>query len=317
MIIYIGTVDTEQYQNDLEGTSSMYGYLRLDNKTAPVEIRRYYRQEYCSLCHALWNFYGYKPRFLLSYDVTFMAALLDLDTQITFTENKPICYFKRPIESDNEKWKKLSAILILLSAEKLRDNINDDESIIARIILMVFHKSIKRAERDYPELSGYLKSAFRKMSDIEKSKGDVYDLAAAFADIMVKSKRLLYGESDLEDAVLKHVSSWIYFIDAIDDIDKDAKSGSYNPLLMIAKSREDLIINHADYIADFIIKQHDELIQHLNKLDINTNRGMTIINILNYSIPKVTRRILMGKKGFAMEHPYVKYFEGKGGIIFA
>lgn len=295
----------------------MYGYLRLDTKSAPVEIRRYYRQEYCTLCHSLWNFYGYKPRFLLSYDVTFMAALLDLNPTISFYERLPICYFKQKIDIDIEKWKKLSAISVLLAAEKLRDNIYDENSIISRIIIFIFHRSVKRAEKDYPELSAYLRAGFRKMSDIEKQKGTVYDLATAFAEIMVGSKTILYGESEFEDAVLRHVAEWIYFIDAIDDLDKDIKEGSYNPFLQIASSHEDLIVNHFDYVTDFIVNQRERLVPHMDRLDMGTQRGMVLINVLNYSMPMVTRKILLGEKAFKLDNPYVKYIEGKGGIVFA
>ena len=295
----------------------MYGYLRLDTKSAPVEIRRYYRQEYCTLCHSLWNFYGIKPRFLLSYDVTLMAVLLDLNPQITFYERLPICYFKQKIDVDIEKWKRLSAISVLLATEKLRDNIYDENSMISRIFISIFHRSEKRAKKDYPKLSSYLRKGFRKMNTIEKKNGTVNDLASEFANILVGSKILLYGKSEFEDAVLRHVAEWIYFIDAIDDLDKDVKEGSYNPFLQIASSRDDLIVNHFDYVSEFIINQRKRLVPHIGHLDMGTQRGMVIINILNYSIPMVTRKILLGEKAFSHDNPYVKYIEGKGGIVFA
>lgn len=295
----------------------MYGYLRLTNKEAPAEIRKYYRQEYCTLCHALWKYYGYKPRFLLSYDITFMAALLGLNTQITFQESKPICYFRKDIESDEERWKKLSAISVLLSAEKLRDNINDDNSILARIVIALFSKSIKKAEIDYPALSALLKNGFVEMSRIEKEKGDVYQLASAFSEIMVGSKQLLYGKSEFEDAVLHHVATWIYFIDAIDDLDKDVKDGSYNPFLSIAQSREQLLSEHVEYISEFINKQREALVSHMGGFKVDSIQAMTVLNVLNYSMPAVTRNVLLGKKAYSPVHIHVKYDESKGGIVFA
>lgn len=295
----------------------MFGYLRLERTNATAETRKYYRQEYCTLCHALWKFYGYKPRFLLSYDVTFMAALLDLDPQISFKEKLPICYFRKDVETDIERWRKLSAISVLLAAEKLRDNIYDDKSVIARIIIAFFGKSIKRAEKDYPELSLFLKEGFKKMNEIEKSNGNVYAMADAFADIMTGSKRILFGESDFEDAVLRHVASWIYFIDAIDDLDKDAKDGSFNPFLRYASSRLELTTNHFDEIEKFVIKQKEELMPHFKAFKVDSNRSMTILNITNYAMPSVTANILAGRKAQNKSDIHVGYIESKGGMIFA
>ena len=136
----------------------MYGYLRVDRKTASPSIRKYYRQQYCSLCHSLWNNYGMQSRFLLSYDVTFMAVLLNFDPQISFDEKLPICYFKKEIKTDKEKWKKLAAITVLLVGEKLNDNIVDKEKVnLSRTGMKVFSKSIKKARKDYNELYLYLK----------------------------------------------------------------------------------------------------------------------------------------------------------------
>ena len=129
--------------------------------------------------------------------------------------------------------------------------------------------------------------------------------------------KYLYGVSEFEDAVLRHVAEWIYFIDAIDDLDKDAREGSYNPFLQIASSHEDLIVNHFDYVTDFITNQHKKLVPYIGHLDMSTQRGMVIINVLNYLMPTVTRKILLGEKAFMRNNPYVKYIEGKGGIVFA
>ena len=295
----------------------MFGYLRLERTNATAKTRKYYRQEYCSLCHALWKFYGYKPRFLLSYDVTFMAALLDLEPQISFKEKLPICYFRQEIQTDAERWKKLSAISVLLAAEKLRDNIYDDNSVLAKVVIAFFSKSIRRAEKDYPELSLFLKEGFRRMNIIEKNNGSVYDMSAAFADIMTGSKKMLFGESDFEDAILKHVASWIYFIDAIDDLEKDAKDGNFNPFLRYASSRKELLTEHFAAVEKFILKQREELLPYFRDFKIDSERSMTILNITNYAMPSVTANILLGKKPQDTAHIHVGYIESKGGMIFA
>ena len=120
----------------------MYGYLKPDNTALEFAARRYYRERYCSLCHSLWNYYGMLPRMFLSYDVTFATVLLDLDSQVNFNTDKILCYRKNRIVSNQEEWKKISAISILLAAGKLKDNIDDDNSFIAKVLLSIFSKSI-------------------------------------------------------------------------------------------------------------------------------------------------------------------------------
>lgn len=295
----------------------MFGYLRLENRDLPVEIRRYYRQQYCSLCHALWNFYGYLPRFLLSYDMTFAAVLLDLKAQIDFREKKPICYFKKEIASDRESWKRLAAVSLLLAAEKLRDDVADEGSLSARCILLSFSGPICRAEQDYPILSACLKQGFQRMSSLEQKRGNVEQLAEAFSSILIDGVNLMFPQSEPEIAILRHVAQWIYFMDAVDDLDKDIRKGTYNPFLGIARSRADLVKYHSDVLAQFICRQRDSLRPWLQQYPVISARTGAIVSILQESIPWVTGRVLLGERPHRPTSILVKVMESKWGITFA
>jgi len=295
----------------------MYGYLRIDRENSIPIIRKYYRQQYCSLCHSLWNNYGWRARFLLSYDVTFMAILLNFKPQIFFDEKKPICYFKKEIKSDKEKWKKLAALTILLVAEKLNDNITDKEHVIlSRAIMKIFSKSIKKAREDYKELYVFLRDQFVHMNKTEKNNGNINEMSDEFASIMTESKKILYGESEVDDAIIKYVSKWMYFIDAIDDLDKDYKTGSYNPFLRFAKTREELIKEHFIELEKFAIEQSEFLRPYIKNMNLEKINNITMLNVLKYSISKVTKNILLGKDAFEKSSILIKYIENREGIIF-
>ena len=87
----------------------MFGYLRPVGYGIAERTKRYYRQQYCTLCHALWTYYGFSPRFLLSFDMAFIACLFDLATR---EQGKISCYKKMTI--DSEEWKKLSALSLFM-----------------------------------------------------------------------------------------------------------------------------------------------------------------------------------------------------------
>lgn len=53
----------------------MFGYLRIE-KSAPKDVRSYFKYAYCSLCKALQKGYGFIGRLFLSYDVTVLAIAI-------------------------------------------------------------------------------------------------------------------------------------------------------------------------------------------------------------------------------------------------
>ena len=54
----------------------MFGYLRLYKDTLTLQQRKIYRDYYCSSCLALKQNYGRVARFLLSYDIGYVALIL-------------------------------------------------------------------------------------------------------------------------------------------------------------------------------------------------------------------------------------------------
>ena len=53
----------------------MYGYIRPDIGELRINEYRRFRSVYCGLCEALRQRYGVLARFLIGYDMTFLALL--------------------------------------------------------------------------------------------------------------------------------------------------------------------------------------------------------------------------------------------------
>ena len=109
----------------------VFGYLKADVSKLNEENLNLYRTAYCSLCFALKKHYGIFSRFLLNYDVTFLA-LLELNLEEDNNDCvKKYCPYKAKkcncIENQEEVFFFCASILIVLAYEKIIDNIRDEK----------------------------------------------------------------------------------------------------------------------------------------------------------------------------------------------
>ena len=293
----------------------MYGYLRLINSITPPSIQRHYRSCYCTLCHALWNNYGMRPRFILSFDMTFLAVMLDLEKQVNIDETL-LCYKKHTF-SETESWKRLSAMSILLAAKKLEDNINDDNDLKAKLFLRIFNRAIRKAEADYPDVAELFTCGFREMSVMEKESKDVFALSHKFGDIMTGAVSALFTCDTQDIVVMHHVTEWVYFIDAIDDLDADYKDGSYNPFKKYASTRENLLSQRSDYIKSFITKQMEDLKPVLSLYSEGSPKNWIVMSTLTDTLTLVTERVLKGEKPYKRTSILTQLLQTRGGYRLA
>ena len=200
----------------------MFGYLKPVGYGIAEQTKRYYRQQYCTLCHALWTYYGFFPRFLLSFDMAFIACLFDLTLN---EQGKISCYKKMEIES--EDWKKISALSLFMVEGKLVDDICDSQSKLSKMLLKLYKKPFTQAAADFPHTHDAIMHSFEKFRELENQKADVTTLADAFAVIICDSAKDLFACTALVEDIIFHVARWVYFIDAVDDLEEDLhKAGS-------------------------------------------------------------------------------------------
>ena len=192
----------------------------------------------------------------------------------------------------------------------------DENSFVSKSILKIFSKPIQNAEKDFPDLSAFLTNSLEHMNSLEKSNGSLTQLSNAFADMMCGAYKMLFGESNYILAIARHVSKWVYFIDAIDDLDDDIRHGHYNPIANFANSSEDLLTNHTDVLVQFISSQREELLPFYSDLQNNSVSNMIIRSIINETIPSTTKDVLLKEYGKSIS-AHVRYIQAKEGIIFA
>lgn len=269
----------------------MYGYLKPYTVSASAEVRRRYKQYYCSLCHALWKNYGQLSRLIVSYDITFIAVVLN--RYFTLPDGKISCLKKCHNPETEDNWKKLAALSIMMVASKIEDDIMDEKSKKAHIGKAILGGTIAKVKSDFPQAYATMLQAMDAFNTKEGMGSDIDILANSFSDVIIKTLQALFPEIDNTDIIiLRHVTQWVYFIDAVDDFSQDLKEKKMNPFLGMGNSKHELINYNHDYIQAFIEKQTCKLLSATQaNYDATNLERRVIANIIDGTIPEVTYKV--------------------------
>ena len=231
----------------------MFGYIRTHRPELKVKEDETYKGIYCSLCKELGKRYGIMSRLFLSYDSTFLAlALMALsDEKICFEQKR--CPFNPAkkcnfCKNEQEDISYAADISVLLLYHKIRDNIKDSIFIKAffyRILMVMILHSYKKAVKNRPDAAIIIEEYMKMQSAVEEKQSPSVDEAAEPTAILLSE---LYAKNETDEdkkTVRKRVGyclgRWVYMIDAFDDIEKDRKSGNYNPFLLAGQDNYEKI----------------------------------------------------------------------------
>lgn len=217
----------------------MFGYVTVDNNQMTEDEYAVFSSYYCGVCKATGKVASQMARLGLSYDITFLALVFS-----SFSGND-VQYSQGCVLHPQKKRKYVTedkAVLyaasagVVLTYLKLKDDWNDDKSIKALLGMMLFYRGCKRAKKNLTKEYEIIKKQLDILSGYEKAGSDsVDDTAEAFGKIL----ECLFTPDFIEDENQRRVLSWlglnlgrwIYLIDAVNDLEEDLKSGSYNPLI--------------------------------------------------------------------------------------
>lgn len=220
----------------------MFGYIKPYKPEMKVREFDTFKAVYCGLCKQLSHVFGPFSSLTLSYDFTFIATV-----SIAMS---PACGgFKRCRCVANPLKKKAcllpcddltfcASTAMLMIYYKVIDNINDSGFFgkLRGYFLLPFAANARRkAKKIYPEIDEIIAVAMKKQAEIEKSDNLSVDRAAdsTAAALALICERLC--DDPTQKKILNRfgylIGRYVYFADALDDIDDDQKSRSYNPFL--------------------------------------------------------------------------------------
>lgn len=213
----------------------MFGYVTINKPELKMKDFARYKAYYCGLCHVLKDKYGRVGQMTLTYDMTFLIILLtslyESDTKIM--KNRCLTQpFKQHEELTNEVSSYGADMNIVLSYYHFVDDWKDEKSKKGLVGARVLLKDFIKIKEKYPRQCKSIKKSLRRLHKCEVRGEESIDLiAGCFGELM--AELFIYKEDQWELTLRKmgfYLGKFIYIMDAYDDVEKDIKNSSFNPL---------------------------------------------------------------------------------------
>ncbi|MBR1560315.1 MAG: hypothetical protein IJ646_08775 [Clostridia bacterium] len=213
----------------------MFGYIITNAESLPKERQERFRGFYCGLCRRLRLRYGLVGSTTLSFDMTFLAVLLNALYEPDETEACERCVphpFKAHDYVDTEVMDYVADMNVALAYHKCLDNWLDDRSVLSLSEAKLLKSAYRKVSGLYPQ----------KCAAIERWLDDIHVMERSglqAIDPPVNATGRLLGElfvyrDDVWADTLREVGDglgrFIYLMDAWDDLPEDMKRKRYNPL---------------------------------------------------------------------------------------
>lgn len=214
----------------------MFGYIMPSLSILNDQQRIRYRAIYCGLCRVLRKRHGLCGTATLSNDLTFLAMLLNSLYEAEETAGKERCAV-HPIRRHSfvysEPFEYAADMNAALAYHKCMDDWLDDRNLLSRSEAMVLKRTYERISKQYPEKCAAIEKWLDEIHRIEETKqGGI--------DAPVNSTGRLLGElfcwkddfwADSLRMIGDGLGRFIYMMDAYEDLPKDIRRGSFNPLI--------------------------------------------------------------------------------------
>ncbi len=283
----------------------MFGYVLADKPSMRIREYEYYRSTYCGLCHSMGKCTGCLSCLTLSYDMTFLVLLRESieGTQVEIEKKRCVRHPLHAVNTVkmNDQLEFCACAGGILTFQKLADDVSDERGarrFLASAARLVLSGAYKKSVDALPELDEAISDGLGRLSKVEADEVASIDIPAdIFGDIMaailshgIEGERHIVARS-----VGKRIGRWIYIADALDDYNKDKKSGSYNPFVLLYGGEEFT----PDNILSISSMLEAELSMALDALDLldadeDRNRSEIIKNILCLGMPGSVKRICDG-----------------------
>ncbi len=269
----------------------MFGYIKPFKPELKILEYEQFKGIYCGLCKQQSKIFGSFSSLTLSYDFTFISLLyLSLSEENSkFSKCKCVA---NPLNKKNchiscKELEFSSALAMIMVYYKLQDNIADEKFLkrIPNYFLLPFFKSArKKALVNYSKLDEIVSHAMQRQFDLEKNEFTSLD---RFADPSATALSLIFEELS-DDITQKKVLNrfgyligrYVYFIDALDDLEDDIKSNSFNPFLKKFNHNETSIDEIKKYAVSVINLTVGDIPTALELLD--TKRYKSILDNIVY-----------------------------------
>lgn len=248
----------------------MFGYIKPYQPELKVRELEEYKAVYCGLCKELGRSFGLLARFTLSYDFAFLAMLATaLEDNICPETERCRCmahpFCKRLRTKKNSATAFSARIAVISVYYKLLDNKVDSgfAKRLAATMLMPFAKAARKkalAFSDGRSADAAALEMIKAQRKLEAEQCKSPDAAAEPTANFLAAVFSLLAKSTEQSKVLSRLGylfgRYVYFCDALDDLEQDRKSGDYNPFLCseeaaLADAKASIFLTTAEIESDF------------------------------------------------------------------
>ncbi len=234
----------------------MFGYVVIDKPNILIKDYNTYRAYYCGLCKTIGKVSGQLNRMTLNYDIVLLALLGHNYEGIepTYREGRCIVHpvgKKLAFVENNPIFERIADINTILGYYKLTDDVIDEKK--HRELRSLLKPAYKKAKKRLPAFDKAVSNGYEKLRLAEKNDAELKVLADIFGMMLSASGDALTDKCDRTlREFLYHIGTWVYVIDAYDDVKKDFNK-CFNPFLRNVKGIDDTFFDEAERKARTIL----------------------------------------------------------------
>ncbi len=240
----------------------MFGYVTANVRELNKEQQLRYNAIYCGICRQIRDRANQLSRLGLSYDMAFLALLLQSLYEPEETAGNRACNL-HPIRPkkwiDSEFIRYAADMNVALAYYNALDDWQDDKKLTAKLMAGAFGKNLAEIEARFPRQCQAISRCIHQLNALEKENCDNPDICAnCFGTLM--GELLVYHE-DLWAPILRNMGMalgrFIYLGDAAKDYRRDKKKHKYNPYIAMGlqedpqRWREYLVLAMAKCTQEF------------------------------------------------------------------
>lgn len=216
----------------------MFGYINIYKPELKMKDYYKYKAYYCGLCRTLQEQHGRFGQITLTYDMTFLIVLLTSLYESDTIRKQHRCVV-HPVKQQNMLCNEITAYAadmnIAMTYQHFLDDWQDEKSVRGIAGAKLLKKDYERICTRYPRQSQVITKCLQQLHAYEKNGEMNIDLVAGcFGELM--GELLVFRQDMWSESLRKagfFLGKFIYIIDAYEDLQKDLKKASYNPMLAL------------------------------------------------------------------------------------
>lgn len=216
--------------------NNLFGYIAVNQQEMKYKEYDEYHRYYCGLCKSLGECKGVRGQLSLSYDMTFLVMLLtglyEPEDEITGMRRCAAHHFSKHEYIQNKYSQYAADMNIILTYYKCLDDWQDERKALRKLYscaLMLGRDDFSK----YEVKIQLIKDRLEKIGELEsEGSNDLDKLSGYFGEALAGI--FAYTNDEWEKSLARvgfHLGKFVYILDAYDDLEKDIKKKSFNPLI--------------------------------------------------------------------------------------